>query len=246
MSEAAIWHDVECGSYDVDLSVWEEFSEEGGSVLDLGCGTGRVALHLARRGRRVTAVDREQQLVDMLARRAVESKLDIETVCADAADCDLGRRFDAVFAPMQFIQLFRGAHERGALLCNALRHLRPGGTFATTLMNLDGEALGDDYGPPPPDMREVDGWVYSSLSVGLRPIERGSAILIERLRTAVSPTGEQFRSADQVRLELVAPATLELEMAAAGFDVGQRRELAATEEHVGSVVVVASAPGGAA
>jgi SAM-dependent methyltransferase len=245
MSQAAIWHDVECGSYDVDLPVWEELSEQGASVLDLGCGTGRVALHLARRGRRVTAVDREQQLLDTLAYRAAQRNLDIETVCGDATEVDLGRRFDAVFAPMQFIQLFRGAHERGALLRNALRHLRPGGSFATTLMNLDGELLGDDYGPPAPDMREVDGWVYSSLSVGVRPIERGTAILIERLRTSVSPAGEQSRSADEVRLELVAPATLELEMAAAGFDVGKRLELPPTEDHVGSVVVVACAPGAA-
>jgi SAM-dependent methyltransferase len=246
MSAAAIWHDVECGAYDVDLTLWEELSQGGCSVLDLGCGTGRVALHLARRGRRVTAVDRERQLLDTLAHRAAQRDLEIETVCGDATEVDVGRRFDAVFAPMQFVQLFRGAHERGALLRNALRHLRPGGTFATTLMNLDGELLGDDYGPPPPDMREVDGWVYSSLSVGVRPVERGGAVVIERLRTAVSPAGEQFRSADQVRLELLAPATLELEMAAVGFDVGQRRELPATDEHVGSFVVVASAPGGAA
>ena len=56
----AIWHDVECGAYDADLPLWEELADEaGGPVLDLGCGTGRVALHLSRRGHRVLGLDTE-------------------------------------------------------------------------------------------------------------------------------------------------------------------------------------------
>jgi hypothetical protein len=150
--------------------------------------------------------------------------------------------FDAVLAPMQFIQLFHGRGERREMLARARAHLRPGGVFATTLMNLDGELLGEEYGPPPPDMREVERWVYSSLSVGVHVVERGGAIVIERLRTAVSPEGRQSRSVDEVRLELVAPEALEAEIAAAGMEVRERRDIAATEEHVASVVVVAARP----
>ena len=61
MSETpgAIWHDVECGAYGADLALWEELATAaGGPVLDLGCGTGRVVLHLARRGH---AVGRRRQ-----------------------------------------------------------------------------------------------------------------------------------------------------------------------------------------
>jgi tRNA G46 methylase TrmB len=51
VSAEAIWHDVECGSYQADLPLWEELAQRAqGAVLELGCGTGRVALHLARRG----------------------------------------------------------------------------------------------------------------------------------------------------------------------------------------------------
>ena len=242
MNDPAIWHDVECGSYDADLALWEDLCGEGESVLDLGCGTGRLALHLARRGRRVTGLDREPRLLDVLAFRAERRGLDVEVVRADACDFDLGRQFDAVLAPMQFIQLFHGAAERGAVLACAARHLRPGGTFATTLMNLEGELLGEDYGPPSPDMREVDSWIYSSLSVGVHLVERGAALRIDRVRTAVSPDGEQSRSTDEVRLELVPPATLEDEIAAAGLTVLGRRDIPATEDHVASVAVVAARP----
>jgi cyclopropane fatty-acyl-phospholipid synthase-like methyltransferase len=228
-SPAAIWHDVECGSYGADLALWEELTQPGDTVLDIGCGTGRVALHLARRGRAVTAIDREPQLLAELERRAARAALHVPAVCADARDFDLGVEFDAVLAPMQFIQLFRGARERAAMLARAAAHLRPGGLFATTLMNLEGEVLGDEYGPPPPDMREVDRWVYSSLSVGVRPVDRGEAIVIERVRTAVSPEGRQSRSVDEV----------EDEIAAAGLVVHERHEIPATEDHVASVAVTA-------
>jgi len=53
---AAIWHDIECGAYTADLPLWEELAA-GGAVLDVGAGTGRVALRLARAGCAMTAVD---------------------------------------------------------------------------------------------------------------------------------------------------------------------------------------------
>jgi SAM-dependent methyltransferase len=239
---AAVWHDVECGSYDADLRLWEELSAEGATVLDLGCGTGRVALYLARRGRRVTGIDRDGRFLETLELRAAERDLSVETVCADAREFDLATQFDAVFAPMQLVQLFRGPSERGAMLDRAARHLRPGGVFAATLMDLEGELVGDEYGPPPPDVREVDQWVYSSLSVAVELVERGRAVRIERLRTVVSPQGEQSTSVDEVRLELVPPATLEKEIAAAGLEPRERRTIPATDDHVGSVVVTATRP----
>jgi SAM-dependent methyltransferase len=210
-------------------------------VLDLGCGTGRVALHLARQGRRVTGLDNDACLLEALAARAAQDGLTVSTVRADAREFDLGVRFDTVFAPMQLIQLFRGPAERSTMLTSVARHLREGGVFAATLMNLEGEPLGDDYGPPRPDVRTIDGWVYSSLSRAADLVDGGEAIRIERVRTAVSPAGEEFTSVDEVRLELLAPAALERETADAGLEVHQRRAIPPTE-HVGSFVVIALRP----
>ena len=50
-SDAVIWHDVECSAYDLDLALWRELAEGAdGPVLDIGAGTGRVAIDLARHG----------------------------------------------------------------------------------------------------------------------------------------------------------------------------------------------------
>jgi hypothetical protein len=120
--------------------------------------------------------------------------------------------------------------------------MRPGGVFAAALMDLGDEAVGSEYLPPGPDMRDVDGWVYSSQPVALRPLEGGTAISIDRVRTVVAPDGERTSSDCQVRLALLAPDEFEEEVTAAGLVLAGRRTVAPTEDHVGSVVVVAAAP----
>ena len=48
--DEAIWLEVECGAYAADLALWSELAREAaGPVLELGCGTGRVAVHLGGR-----------------------------------------------------------------------------------------------------------------------------------------------------------------------------------------------------
>jgi SAM-dependent methyltransferase len=239
MSEA-VWHDIECGSYDADLLLWEELiGTEAREVLDLGCGTGRVAIRLARRGHRVTGLDLEPAFLEEAARRARAWKVGLETVVADARKFELGRQFDVVLAAMQFVQLFHGREERAELLHSVTAHLRPGGLFAATLMDLADEAVGGEYIPPGPDMRDVDGWIYSSQPVGLRLLDRGTAISIDRLRTIVAPDGDRTSASSEVRLELLSPGEFEEEVAAAGLVLTGRRSIDPTDDHVGSVVVTA-------
>ena len=83
-SEAVIWHDVECAAYDIDLPLWRELAEEAdGPILDIGAGTGRVALDLARRGHDVTAIDSDPELVAELAGRARARGMRVATATAD-------------------------------------------------------------------------------------------------------------------------------------------------------------------
>ena len=111
---AVIWHDAECGGYAADLSTWERLAaEHPGPLLDLGAGSGRVALHLAARGREIVAVDSDQELLAELEARAAGSGLRVETRCVDVRELDLGaRRFELAIAPMQLAHLLGGAEGR--------------------------------------------------------------------------------------------------------------------------------------
>jgi len=96
-SDAVIWHDVECAAYDLDLALWRELAERAdGPVLDIGAGTGRVAIDLARHGYEVTAIDADPELVHELSARARKRNLRVRTATADARSFELSHEYARV------------------------------------------------------------------------------------------------------------------------------------------------------
>ena len=234
-ADAVIWHDVECGAYSADLPLWEELAEAAeGPILELGCGTGRVGLRLARCGHQVTGLDRQAELVAAFNERA--EGLNARALAGDACGFELGAKVALVLAPMQLLQLLTGPSERVACLANAAAHLERGGTVALAI--AEQVPSGTSFGPEDivPDAREVDGHLYASLPLEIG--QRNGEIFVRRQRKRVSPDGELVESLDEVRLQAIAPADIEREGEAAGLRAAGRRRIAATEAHVGSTVVL--------
>ena len=92
------------------------------SVLDAGCGMGRVAIELASRGIDVVGVDLDDDLLDF-ARRSQPS---IRWVHGDLATLHLDRRFDAVAMPGN-VMVFCRPEDRLAIIRMAAAHLEPYG-----------------------------------------------------------------------------------------------------------------------
>lgn len=92
------------------------------SVLDAGCGTGRVAIELARRGVDVVGVDVDAPMLVQARQKAPE----LAWVEADLATLDLGRRFDVVVLAGNVMIFLRPGTEEDVVAAMA-RHVLPGG-----------------------------------------------------------------------------------------------------------------------
>ncbi len=245
---AVIWHDLECGAYRADMPLWRELAHEAheqtppGAILDVGAGSGRVSLELARAGAEVTALDIDAVLLAALKRRT-GAHARIQAVCADARDFELERRdFSLCLAPMQTLQLLGGAAGRAAFFRRVRAHLRPGGVLAcaivTELESFDCTRSG--AGPAPESVR-IDGVLYVSRAVRVQLTRE--LVRIERERSVVAAeAGESSREPaaerNVIELDRVSVARLHREGRAAGLQPAATRTIAATDEHVGSLVVM--------
>ena len=236
----AVWHDVECAAYTADLDLWRELADAAdGPILDLGCGTGRVALDLASRGHELAGLDSDPSLVATLEARAREQGLHVDATAGDARSFELGRTFALVISPMQVVQLLGGPEGRARMLAAVRRHLEPRGVFAAALANpFEGWSETESL-PPLPDVREHEGWVYSSTPVDVRRAD--GAFVIERRREAVSPSGEHTQEMSTIELDSVTAADLEAEAREHGFEPHPRRLVPPTPDYVGSDVVILEA-----
>ncbi|MEA2686186.1 MAG: hypothetical protein QOE93_1381 [Actinomycetota bacterium] len=103
------------------------------SVLDGGCGTGRVAVELARRGIDVVGVDLDPSMLAVARDKAPG----LTWVKADLATLDLGRRFDVVVLAGN-VMIFLAPGTEAAVVAAMAGHLRPGGALVAGFQLLAG------------------------------------------------------------------------------------------------------------
>ncbi|MGI8429612.1 MAG: class I SAM-dependent methyltransferase [Solirubrobacteraceae bacterium] len=243
-----VWHDLECGGYAQDRSLWRALAaKHGDPILDVGAGTGRVALDLARLGHRVTALDRDPALLAELSERAHRAGCSpVRTVLADARSFELGCRFALCVVPMQTIQLLGGPGGRREFLQCARAQLRAEGVLAVAIAEaLEPYRVPEGSPYPPADVCELDGFVYSSQPIAIR-IDRGGFVLERRRETTpavpveplVSVDGARAVEHDLILLDRLSAEQLEREALGTGMSLAGRLEIPATRDHVGSTVVM--------
>ena len=228
-AQVARFYDLDLEGFDDDVALYLELAACG-DVLELGCGTGRVAVPLAAAGLRVTGVDLSTA---MLARARERGEgLRLRLVEGDVRTLDLGERFGAVLLPLGGLQHMATIAEVAAALATVARHLAPGGRAV-----VDVEAPHpDDWLPGPrplvehwtrafvedPDLSAPGGQAAPSATVTKLVAVEGRPVEALRLVTYhfdVQPAeGPLQRVTQQFALRVITAGELEL----AGRLVGLR------------------------
>ena len=142
---AAAWAEAR-GRVLKDREWFDRFTDmlpKGGSVLDLGCGSGEpVARHLIEAGYRVTGVDSSPSLIALCKERFPEQ----QWIVADMRTLDLGRRFDGILAWYSFFHLH--FDDQRAMFPRFAAHARPDAVLMFTSGPEHGEAYGEWEGEP--------------------------------------------------------------------------------------------------
>ena len=110
------------------------------TVLDAGCGTGRVAIELARRSIDVVGVDLDPVMLDAARAKAPELDWrlgDIGTITVDGADADMTREFDVVVLAGN-VMIFLQPGTEATVVANLARHVARGGVLVAGFQLLPG------------------------------------------------------------------------------------------------------------
>jgi len=199
----------------------DEAKAAGGSVVEVGCGTGRILLPIARAGCAITGIDGSKHMLERCRARlsaeppAVQSR--VQLVQHDMRDFDLGAKFALIIAPFRVVQHLTTIDDQLRFLATVARHLTPRGRLIFDVFNPRFDALVGADGverEDTPEQRLPDG----------RTLRRTYRVARVRWIDQVSEAeliyyvdGERYVQAFEMRWYL--PAELRNLLARAGFNV---------------------------
>jgi SAM-dependent methyltransferase len=169
--------------------------QTGGPALELGCGSGRVLLPIARAGLSCTGLDSSRAMLARLSREGPPSNLRL--VRGRMQDFDLrGKRFALIFSAFRPFQHLLTVEDQLSCLAAVRRHLRRGGLFAMDVFapKLDRIAVFEEPETPELRWREGDAEVVRFTSVKRDPATQITEVTFrhERRRPGSPPESETF------------------------------------------------------
>jgi SAM-dependent methyltransferase len=182
----------------------------GSSVLDLGCGPGRHSLEFARRGLRVTGVDRTFFLIEEARRRAEAESLDVEFVVEDMRRFVRPRAFAGAVCLSTSFGYFEDPTGDALVLANVRASLADGGALVVEILSK--EAVERSF-KPAEDTR-LDERTVVSEERRLTALPGGCAWFVKRRRLIAGGT---IRGEFEVAHRLYSPDALASLLVGSGF-----------------------------
>ena len=199
---------------------------EAGPTLEVGCGTGRVLIPIARAGVPVVGLDASPAALAVCRRKlgveepAVQRRADL--VLGDMRSFELGRSFSSAIAPFRAFQHLETVEEQLECLTAIRRHLQPGAVFVLDLFNPDLARLAVDPAgeeEEPPFTLEDGTRVVRRVRVLDRDLAR--QIVSVRFTYALNGAGGSRDVMQEIRLRYLFRFEAEHLLARCGFDLEQ-------------------------
>ena len=208
-----------------DIPFYLEYANrQQGEVLELGCGTGRVAMALAAEGFRITGLDLSEQMLDVFREKlkaGPELAGKITLVHGNMADFSFDRKFALITAPFRAFQAVTAQEDIENTLSCVREHLSDDGIFIVNVFNPNKDPLDESWCRPEEFIDEI-----TDEQQGIRiaryecreRIDLANQIIYPYLAYGVTyPDGRTERLVEPLQMKYYYSRQLRAEVEKAGF-----------------------------
>ncbi len=212
-------YDLQDAGYYDDYSLSLQWAHSlGGPLLDLACGTGRMALRMAQLGYQVTGVDITPEMISWARRKAEQQGLSIEWVVADARSFHLNKQFSLIYMLENAFQFFLTREDQEAMLACVRKHLLPHGCFLFETRNPNARNLQQVRHPDGQNFTTPDGGqLVVTEEQHYDPMTQIQHYI--RHLTLLHPGGKRDEKQMRVALRYVCPQEMEALLYHNGFHI---------------------------
>jgi 2-polyprenyl-3-methyl-5-hydroxy-6-metoxy-1,4-benzoquinol methylase len=212
-------YDREEAGYDADVPLTEQLARTlGGPMLDLACGTGTMALHLAAQGYQVTGADIIPEMIAWAAQKAAARNLSVDWVVADARTFNLHKNFAFIYMLGNAFQHFLTRADHEALLARVREQLHPEGCFLFVTRNPTLRNLFTARYPEPRKRMMEDGTQHiATEQQQYDPIAQIQHYTFQD--RWLYPSGQEKEQTTRTALRYVFPQEMEALLYYNGFDI---------------------------
>ncbi len=112
-----------------DIAFYKKWIPTDANVLEMGCGTGRVGIELAKRGNRVVGIDLSKEMINVCNAKIVDRVQDfkgsMKTKHQDMQKLNLDEKFDVILFPYRVFQMLLSDKARRQCLERVRKHMKP-------------------------------------------------------------------------------------------------------------------------
>lgn len=202
-----------------DLELYRALAEEHpGPILELGSGTGRVALELAEAGHDVTGVELVEPMVEMARQKAEQRELGVTLGLGDLRSFALGRTFGLVLVTYNTFNHLLDLDSIRRALAAIAHHMDASSRLVIDTFQPSLEFLGADHSTPEPILRYLDPYVQEEVVLS-EENHYDPATQVNRVVWRFAVGEQRDARVDEMRMRIFFPQELDAHLTHAGFRI---------------------------